>query len=52
MSCILQYYVEYLYIIHNLFLKEEGIQNLKELSKLWRDCLTCAHATNQIQKDG
>ena len=46
------FYVEYLSNIHTLFLKKNEIQNLKVLPNLWGVYLICAHATNQIHKEG
>ena len=46
------YLTIYSIIIHTIFLHKDDIQNLKVPSKLWRVSLTCAHATNQIQKEG
>ena len=50
MLCIPLHFVEYLSIIHTMYLKEDDTQNL--LLILWRICLTCAHATNQVQREG
>ena len=48
--CIPHHYVEYLSITHTIVLKEIDIQNIREPSNMCKVCLTCAHATNQIQR--